>query len=291
MNRMRGSLLIAALFLAGVASCSLLVDTGGLAGDGAGGGGGSSDASTSSADATPSSDGSTAGDGAPATCADAGSDPSLVLYLPLDETAGTTAFDCSGHGNDGHLVGAATPTRAAGHTGGALVFDGAETCLSLGNPSDLVPKGAFTIAAWIRVDEYQTSPPANDSREIFARTTDATHLGWRFTTDGIDTTAVFALKVGAPATAISVTSPPAQPLSTWMHVAAVWSPSDGTSTVYVRGAAVGTKSALPAIVDDPTAIAYVGCTKPGSQVLKAALDELRLYTRALAPTEIAALAR
>ena len=73
-------------------------------------------------------------------------DPSLVGWWRFDETSGTIAYDSSGNGNDGSLVGG--PQWVDGMIGGALDFDGTDHVEVPDSPS-LDITDAITIAAWV----------------------------------------------------------------------------------------------------------------------------------------------
>ena len=265
-------------------ACSLIVDTGSLSGgrapDDAG-----SDARVAASDASVGPDGE-----AGARCSDGQKDPSLVLYLPFDEESGATATDCSGRGHDGTLLGNVAGSRVAGHSGKAVMFDGTQTCVDLGTPSDFILTGPFTVAAWIKVDEYEVPAPANDSRAILSKTKSATASGWRFVTQGAGSSTGVGFKVGTASGSDSVTSPTPQPVATWIHAAGVWVPND-RAEVYVGGALVKKTTTIPPILEDAAQTLYAGCVRPGAQHFKGTMDELRIYNRALTEAEIAVLAR
>jgi len=74
----------------------------------------------------------------------------LIGWWRLDEASGTTAFDSSGNGNDGTLMG--DPKWVAGILGGALSFDGTQDYVDCGSDSSLHPMDAITMAAWFMMD-------------------------------------------------------------------------------------------------------------------------------------------
>ena len=266
-------------------ACSLIVDTGSLSGGSVPGDDGG-DVRGDASDASFSQDGE-----AGARCSDGQTEPSHVLYLPFDEESGTIATDCSGRGNDGTVLGSVTGTRAAGHSGKAIQLDGTRTCVDLGTPSDFILTGPFTVAAWIKVDEYEVPAPANDSRAILSKTASPTDSGWRFVTQGAGSTTGIGFKVGSAAgSSIAVTSPTPQPVSTWLHAAGVWVPNE-RAEVYVGGALVKKDTTIPPILEDAKQTLYAGCVRPGAQHFKGTMDELRIYNRALTQAEIAVLAR
>ncbi len=291
MLRLRSIVCACAVGAAG--ACSLVVDTDGLSG----GAVGVAPDAAQDVLVLDASDGGSGEDGAPpqdsggdARCADAGNDPSLVLYLTFDEDAGTTALDCSGRGHDGLIVGSGATSHVAGHTSGALSFDGTNTCVVLGTPTDLILLTPFTVAAWVMVDAYSTGSPDYNSRTILGKTADSTQRGWRFVTQGDDAATGVGFKVGTDAGSASVTSPGPQPVSQWIHVAGVWVPNT-RAEVYVGGILVKTDNTIPPILEDTAQSLYAGCIEPGAQHFKGTLDELRIYSRALTASEIAQLAK
>jgi len=75
-------------------------------------------------------------------------DATLLGYWPLDEQAGTTAVDWSGHGGHGSLLGGLG--WADGLYGGALSFTGASgQYVNCGTAADIT--GDFTLAAWVKM--------------------------------------------------------------------------------------------------------------------------------------------
>ncbi len=76
-------------------------------------------------------------------------DPSLVAYWPMDEGSGNMTYDVTTNGNDGEIYGA---TWTDGICRKALRFDGMESHVELQTPviGDL---GEWTLVAWINVEE------------------------------------------------------------------------------------------------------------------------------------------
>ncbi len=72
----------------------------------------------------------------------------LAGWWRFDEEGGATVPDSSGRGNDGTLKGGAR--RAAGVLGRALLLDGKDDGVALGNPEALQLTGDQTISLWIR---------------------------------------------------------------------------------------------------------------------------------------------
>jgi hypothetical protein len=217
-------------------------------------------------------------DATPAACPV--NEPGLVAYYPFDETAGTIGHDCSGNGHDGVITGGAW---GPGEHGGALVLSGAG-CMDLGADAGILADGPFTVAAWLDFSMDNTV-----AQYLVAKATGApVTMGWRLAREA--NAAPFTLKIGSPSGSTSVTSPQNQPLGEWLHVAAVFVPSVRME-IWVNGVLATQIPMAPAsLTDDPGATLHIGCGQ-GIDFTYGAIDEVRLYDRALTPTEIAALAK
>ena len=75
----------------------------------------------------------------------------LVGWWKFDEGSGTVAYDSSGNGNDGNLMGG--PTWTTGKIGGALKFDGVNKYVDVGNSSMLNPSDSMSITCWFLPSE------------------------------------------------------------------------------------------------------------------------------------------
>ena len=76
-------------------------------------------------------------------------DTMTMAQLPFDETSGTTAFDATGNGWNGTLVGGAS--RVAGKSGNAVDLSGTNQYVAL--PSGVVSgDDTITVAAWVNLD-------------------------------------------------------------------------------------------------------------------------------------------
>ncbi|MCL5406739.1 MAG: LamG domain-containing protein [Deltaproteobacteria bacterium] len=88
-------------------------------------------------------------------------DPSLVGYWKLDEGSGSTAYDYSGHGNDGQWHGTAAGTSgyySAGHgQSWAGYFDGSTDYIPI---SALMKPRNATVDLWLETNTSSISNPA-----------------------------------------------------------------------------------------------------------------------------------
>jgi hypothetical protein len=207
--------------------------------------------------------------------------PGLVAYWPLDETGGTSIFDCSGNHLDGVLVGSVG--HGPGHSGLAVAVtpaaDGGNG-FNLASPTKLNITGAMTISAWIN---------ATSGGAILTKDTNA-QFGWSLAvTGGPNVRFTIAPTAGTTMTAQSTLS-----LGTWVHVAGVFEPSTSVR-LYVNGVlrdavTTGVPAAMYTASYNNASLGMRGgtttCCSP-----TALIDEVRIYGRVLDVTEIATLAQ
>ena len=131
------------------------------------------------------------------------------------------------------------------------------------------------------------APPGGNGY-LIGKTTNPNVAGWRVATEGTDT---IQLKLVRPADAGALQVDATKlPKATWFHVAALYLPGDHAD-VYVNGQSAATGLAPAGIVEDEAATVHIGCRAGNALHLDGILDEVRVYTRALSASEVAALAR
>src|SRR5262245_56764286 len=81
----------------------------------------------------------------------------------FNETSGTTTTDASGHAITGTLVNG--PTFGPGKNGNAVVLDGVNDYVNLGNPAALQFTGSMTVSAWV----YASAFPVDDAAIVSER--------------------------------------------------------------------------------------------------------------------------
>jgi len=197
----------------------------------------------------------------------------LVGYWSFNEGSGTTVADHSGNSNTGTLVN--SPAWVSGRLGTALNFvHSSQQTVALGTKGIPTGNSPYTISAWIK-------PTAmNDEQGI---------VGWgdygsdnsvnalRLTGSGIDNYWWGEdLLVSTPSL-----------VGAWHMVTATF---DGTTrTIYLDGVAVG--SDTPSVPNAATnADPEIGRTDAAyNEYFDGDIDEVRIYSRALSSTEVAAL--
>ncbi|MGC3961174.1 MAG: glycosyl hydrolase [Verrucomicrobiota bacterium] len=185
------------------------------------------------------------------------------------------ALDTSGYGNNGVTSG--TPAYTNGYRGQALVFDGANTKVTL--PPNVASGSAFTFAAWMN---WQGG--ANWQR-IFDFGNSATHYMFLSPSSG-GSTLRFAIKNGGSEQIVETA---ALPQNQWRHVAVTL--SGNTARLYVNGvqSAVNTGMSITPASFKPR-LNFLGASQfPADPWFNGLLDEVLITDTALSAAQIAAL--
>jgi prepilin-type N-terminal cleavage/methylation domain-containing protein len=218
----------------------------------------------------------------------------LVGYWSFDEGTGTIAYDLSGYGNNGTLLDASStnadgntpPQWTTGKIGKALIFDGVDDYVSMGNKFNMGTTQDFTLVAWVKVNALQAS-----SQGVVGK------LPWSCGGYGIEIypngTIYGNLKTQtASACGCSLSrSSASSPLNEWYFLANTIKRNDKNS-LYFNGnlSTSGSISSLYGCSVDNSFNFTVGAP-PGSggNYFNGLIDEVRVYNRALSDSEIKAL--
>lgn len=207
----------------------------------------------------------------------------LVAYWNLDQANGTTEADSTANGHTGTLHGETT-SGADGFINSGVNFHGtgqSASDITVPNKADLQFTAAqsFTLAAWV-LPQALRGKTSNIEETIFAKSRDTgnyygvwlnTSDQWVFRGPGGDV-------VGSTATE-----------GAWTHVAVVQDGTANTRKIYVNGQQVGSTGTAQA--GDGTGDFYMARQNVTGNIegFPGTLDEVRLYSRALAAGEIANL--
>lgn len=211
---------------------------------------------------------------------DAG-EPGLVAWYTMDAApAGGRLADATGHGHDAEC--SRCPPTVEGRVGFAIDLDGT---MSLRIPHDAAFDGnQLTVAVWVR-----TAAPSTEYIGIVARphagetTTANSWALFHVPSEG----ALFETYDGT--SGHTVVASGALALGAWKHVAATVD-AGGTQTLYVDGAAIAARTS-PIALDASDIL--IGADLDNGVIdgfFVGQLDDVRIYDRALAADEIAALA-
>ena len=199
----------------------------------------------------------------------------ILAWWPLEST---DVRNVSGNGFAGTVTGT---TAIAGKVGNALNFDGVDDLVSIGTDSRCRAAGGLSVAAWVRV-----SAPAAYGAIVTKRSccTDADTFEWSLqNNEGVPAFGVFA---GA---AVSWAGASPYELDTWTLVVGVY---DGTNTLlYVDGGLVSTTEAAGEPAEHDVAVTLGARQDPSgyADFWAGAMDEVRLWNRALSADEVAEL--
>ena len=198
----------------------------------------------------------------------------LVGHWTFDGTdiswTDNTVRDRSTSGNNGAITNMSTTTSPSiGRIGQALKFDGSNDIVVINN--DVLGTGPRTIAAWIY--------PKGQNIPVIENGTIAPSA--KLWVDSANNRLSFS-NTGA-SEAVSATN--SLTLNTWQLVTVVRNSSD-QATLYINGVQSGTANQA---VGTPTAgetSSYIGANFSASAFFDGLIDDVRIYSRALAPSEI-----
>jgi len=194
----------------------------------------------------------------------------LVGAYSFNEGSGSTVRDASGSGNNGAAT--ATTWTASGRFGGALVFNGTGSRVTVNDSPSLRLTSAMTLEAWV----YPTT--VNGAwRDVIYKGNDNYYLEASSPNSG---------RSAAGGTYLS--SPlygPTLPLNTWSHLALTY--DRVTLRLYVNGTQVASVAASAALATSANPLQIGGDSLYG-QSFTGRIDEVRIYNGALTAAQIAA---
>ncbi len=201
-----------------------------------------------------------------------------VLLLHMNEESGTIV-DYSGEGNNGTTYGGVT-YGAEGKFNTALEFDGVDDYVEVPDDDSLDITDAITIEAWVNTNlqgEYRkiaTKGNASDSSFYLSQGSGGykTYFGAR-NQDSDLKYAVYDQYL---------------PIGEWVHLVGTY---DGSSVnLYWNGILVATEPHSGLIYTNNYPVRISGYAT-GGEIFDGIIDEVRIYNRALSPTEIQILSK
>jgi hypothetical protein len=202
----------------------------------------------------------------------------LVLALGFNEGTGTVAADSSGLGNNATLNGAAW--TAEGAFGGALAFDGVNDLLRVA-PAGSLNAGQVTIEAWVLpttvngwrnvlLKQYTTNSSQGLTYALYANSDTDGGVGVYVRPSGWSSDQHVA-------TVDRLTA------NEWHHLAATY--NGAVLRLYVDGFLVASKNVTTPI-SNSTLPLFIGGNPLWGEFFQGAIDEVRVYNRALSEGEI-----
>ncbi|MGH9460207.1 MAG: LamG-like jellyroll fold domain-containing protein [Vicinamibacteria bacterium] len=211
---------------------------------------------------------------------------SLVGNWRMDESSGTSVADVSGNGNNGTATGAAATTTAK--LTNARYFDGTDDYVEIPDSASVSPTGDFSVSIWFRrgdsgrEESLLSKYNSNASQTSFLLLLlDTNKLFFRVCADGSCST---QRSVETSATTTDTTA--------WHHVIGVFKAgASADAKIYLDGVDMSAnKTGTATSVLDSSAPVTLSSviSSSGTRVdyFKGYLDEARLYTRELLPSEV-----
>jgi hypothetical protein len=199
----------------------------------------------------------------------------LVAAYGFNEGTGSTVGDASGGGNNGTQTGASWSTT--GKYGNALSFNGTASWVTVADTAALHLTTGMTVEAWVR--------PASTSgwRSVLTkeRSNGLSYALYGYANSG-KPPGVYGNTGGSDSGASAGS---ALPLNAWSHLAGTYDGS--TLRLYVNGTQVATQALSGSLVSS-TAPLRIGGNSVWGEYFSGLIDEVRVYNRALSPTEIQA---
>jgi hypothetical protein len=211
-----------------------------------------------------------------------GAIPGLVARYPMDDTPALTGtVSSSDPESTGSCEGAACPTSIAGIHEGGYAFSGAQRAVIA--RTSLVSSAPFTVSLWLWVDPL-APPYCQILSKPVSSVTNQNVLGFGKNAGALTWESSDGSYVNLPAPAAH------DPTDGWHHYALQWNGS--RKRLYIDGEP--TTSQATAMTDSNLPLSLgsdvdFGVPNPNT-FFQGRVDELRIYNRALDPTEIAGLA-
>jgi uncharacterized protein (TIGR03437 family) len=196
----------------------------------------------------------------------------LVAAYSFNEGTGTTVADASGNGNTGTITNATWST--AGKFGNALKFNGSNSWVTIKDSASLDLTKGMTLEGWINPTALGTAwrtlllkeQPSGLVYSLYANTDTSQPSGHVYITTEYNTRG----------TAVA-------PLNAWTHLATTY---DGaTLRMYVNGVLASNK-AVTGSIKASTGVLRIGGNSIWGEYFTGLIDEVRIYNRALAASEI-----
>lgn len=197
-------------------------------------------------------------------------EPGLVAYYSLDGNAD----DAGSSHSDGVVSGAISAHDRHDQVGKAMYFNGNSDFISVNDTSNFQFDDSLTVTAWVRTDSLKSQIVVRKGGGLAVPVFELYlagngDRGFRIGTN-------FTYKSGG------------YPLQTWMHLAGTY---DGESMIfYINGSPVDTLQKSNALTSDKNLLLIGTRTGLNADTFAGRLDDIRIYSRALSLSEIAAMA-
>ncbi len=221
-----------------------------------------------------------------------GNDPTLVGCWPMEEGGGTTLYDASSYGNHGVIYG--SPSWQTAVDGLGLLFNGTTDYALIPDAASLDLATGKTISVWVKAEKQDTqylvkkainngTPGLDDGYELSLASINSSQpvLG-----DGKAFARINQATSGNAYRLNSVTQYPYDG-NTWIHLAITY--DNNHMRFYYNGVEEAVLSTTVTIATNDLPLG-IGAQSNGTVLFDGQLDDVRIYDRALSPSEVETLA-
>jgi len=210
----------------------------------------------------------------------------LVAYWGFDDPVTSTVSDSTQFQNNGALSGGVVQvTGGKLHEG--LSFDGVNGSVSVANSPSLEITGPISLAAWVK------PTAAGGWQSVLRKIVQEGSHAFPFTAydlllvdnGGTSFEAKISLS-GTDGSRTSASSSLALPYGSWYHIVGTYDGS--TARIYVNGTEAGNAPFTGPIIQTGQPL-LLGRNGAGTDLFRGILDDVRVYSRPLSPTEVQAL--
>jgi glucose/arabinose dehydrogenase len=197
----------------------------------------------------------------------------LVAAYSFNSVSGATVADVSGNNNSGTLSGAVA--TVAGKYGGAVSFDGVNDWVTVADSNSLDLTTGMTLMGWV-------SPTSTSGswRTVIFKEGGAGSMDYSLYAGEDGAKPIGQVYIGGEQNAIGTAT---LPLAAWSHLAVTY---DGAVLrLFVNGTQVATRS-ISGQITPTTGALRIGGNNIWSEWFQGAVDEVRIYNRALSQGEI-----
>ena len=207
----------------------------------------------------------------------------LAAYFPFDNESN----DAPGNNEAGAIYNVSPVTDRFGRQNKALYFDGAKSYMTVPDNKTLrISQTDFTLSAWVKPESYNSSYGSI----ILSKRYTGLNKGWMMSIGGFQQKNTGGVNFGPGGGGLNAFGNKVVPLDKWSLITCVYELASQTLKTYVDGDLDQTSGEILSPNQDIDALIYIGKDNPdvSSNVyyFKGAMDDVRIYTRALSAGEV-----
>lgn len=206
----------------------------------------------------------------------------LIGHWGFDEASGVNAYDGSGNNDNGVIGGTISRATSTCIISNCLNFDGTTNYVSVNNAPPLDISQTITLAAWVKPGSGNAYP-----NRIIDKGDDTQPILWEYSLMMAGPQDVeFSINSAGSITELT-TNTNVLKIGQWSYVVGVY---DGAKMyIYVNGALVASTAKTGAIKTSSQRLVFGARSTDFGQKFIGALDDIRIYNRALSVSEVSTL--